>query len=390
MRLNVWKAALVGLGISGMPAASAAVPERLVEVVQTPDGGIQPQAVIDAKGTVHLVYFKGEPAAGDLFYTRRERGARSFAPPLRVNSQPGSAVAIGTVRGGQLALGRGGRVHVAWNGSGKALPKNADGSSPMLYTRSDREGRAFEPQRDLMTKTTALDGGGTVAADDAGHVYVAWHGRGDDSIPGEAGRRMWVARSDDDGAEFAPEASAFDKETGACGCCGTRALADPRGTLYLLYRSATNFVGRDMYLLTAREAGARFRGNVLAPWKVSVCPMSTESLANAPTGVLAAWETDRRVSFVRIDPESGQPSSPVTPPGRGDRKHPAVAGNAQGETLLAWAEGTGWQKGGALVWQLFDRSGRPMAEKGRIEDGIPIWGLPTVVAKPDGNFLIIH
>ena len=398
MRSNVWTGVLaglcVGLGISGIPVVSRAAagdaPKRLVEVVETPGGGIQPQAAIDSRGTVHLVYFQGEPAAGDLFYARLEPGARSFDPPIRVNSQAGSALAVGTVRGGQLALGRGGRVHVAWNGSGKALPKNAAGTSPMLYTRSDREGRAFEPQRNVMTKTTALDGGGTVAADEAGHVYVVWHGRGDDRVPGEAGRRIWVARSNDDGAAFAPEEAAFDKETGACGCCGTRALADGRGTLYVLYRAATNFVGRDMYLLSTRDAGSSFAGRVLAPWKVSVCPMSTESLANSPTGVLAAWETDRRVSFARIDPESRTPSAPVTPPGNGERKHPAVAGNARGETILAWAEGTGWQKGGALAWQVFDRSGRPTAEKGRIEDGIPIWGLPAVVAKPDGTFLILH
>ena len=40
-----------------------------------------------------------------------------------MNSQAGSAVAAGTIRGAHLALGRKGRVHVAWNGSGTALPK---------------------------------------------------------------------------------------------------------------------------------------------------------------------------------------------------------------------------------------------------------------------------
>jgi hypothetical protein len=133
-------------------------PQR-VDVLNSPDDGIQPQAVIERTGVVHLVYFKGEPGAGDLFYTRLAPGTADFAPPIRVNSERGSAIAIGTIRGAQIALGRGGRVHVAWNGSNKALPKNAFGSNPMLYTRSDPGGRAFERQRNPMRRTSALDGG---------------------------------------------------------------------------------------------------------------------------------------------------------------------------------------------------------------------------------------
>src|SRR5437867_12830795 len=48
--------------------------DKRVSVVKTPGGGIQPQAVVDAKGAPHLIYFKGEPGAGDLFYVRREAG----------------------------------------------------------------------------------------------------------------------------------------------------------------------------------------------------------------------------------------------------------------------------------------------------------------------------
>ena len=119
--------------------------------------------------------------------------------------------------------------------------------------------------------------------------------------------------------------------------------------------------------------------------------MSSASLAETGSGVLAAWETQGQVYFCRIDPQSHEASPPIAPPGgRGDRKHPAVAGNARGETILVWTEGTGWQKGGSLAWQVFDRSGRPIGPEGRIEDGVPVWGLATVVARPDGGFTIIH
>jgi hypothetical protein len=362
-----------------------------VQVLKAPDAGIQPQAVIDPGGTVHLIYFKGEAGAGDLFYVRGEPGTDEFTPPVQVNSQPGSAIAVGTIRGGQIALGREGRIHVAGNGSGQARPGNPSGGSPMLYTRSSKQGSGFEPQRNLMQRTTALDGGGTVAADGQGHVYVSWHGRPDNGPEGEAWRGVWIARSNDDGATFTPESPALDRPTGACACCGTRALFDRRGSFCMLYRAATAGIQRDMYLLSAGERGGPFKGISISPWRTGICPMSSESLADTKSGVLAAWETDGQVYFARIDPETMAVSPPMTPPGRGGaRKHPAVAANSRGELILVWTEGTGWQKGGALVWQRFNESGKPIGQQGRLKDGVPVWGLATVVARPEGGFLIIH
>src|SRR5438309_2140268 len=106
-----------------------------VALLKTPHHGIQPQAVVDGKGVVHLLYFTGAANAGDLFYSRREPGKADFSAPIKVNSHSGSAIAIGTIRGGQMAVGNNGRVHVAWNGSGQARPRGPGTGSPMLYTR---------------------------------------------------------------------------------------------------------------------------------------------------------------------------------------------------------------------------------------------------------------
>ncbi len=358
-------------------------------VVDVPDGGIQPQAAIDERGAIHLVFFKGEPAGGDLYYTRLEPGETRFTPRIRVNSERGSAIAIGTVRGGQIAIGKGGRIHVAWNGTNGAVPKNPLGGVPMLYSRSDTGRAVFEPQRNLMRRTAMLDGGGTIAADREGNVYVAWHGQSEDGGATETSRRMWVARSSDDGATFAPEAPAFERETGACGCCGTRGLVDSRGSLHLLYRAATGGSDRDMYLLSSDDHASHFRGVMIDHWRTTTCPMSTAEMADTSAGLLIAWETRGEVYFRRIGRETSQPPAIAPSGGRGDRKHPAVAGNVRGETILVWTEGTGWQKGGALAWQVFDRSGRPSGAIERLDGGVPIWGLATVVAAPDGGFTII-
>ncbi len=355
-----------------------------VEVLRTPDGGIQPQAVVDPTGTIHLVYFKGDPSHGDLFYVHREPKSGGFSKPVRVNSEPEAAVAMGTIRGAQLAVGRAGRVHVAWNGSRPDFKTE----SPMLTTRLNPATGRFEPQRNLMTRTRSLDGGGTVAADSEGRVYVAWHARGNDAPEGEVHRRLYVARSIDDGETFIPERIAGDRETGACACCGTRALADNNGNVYVIYRGASDGgKERDLILFTSHDHGDRFRGGPIGAWRINACPMSSASMAGAPGGPIAAWETAGQVFFAKATTDA----TPIAPPGEpGDRKHPAVAVGDDGRILLAWTEGTGWQRGGSLVWQVFDKSGRPMDVKGRVDRGIPVWSLPTAVTRPGGGFTVIH
>src|SRR5262245_36077521 len=266
--------------------------DDIVDLIRTPNGGLQPQAVADASGAMHMVYFAGEPSAGDVFYVRRERGKEDFSSPIRVNSQLGSAIATGTIRGAHIAVGRNGRVHVSCNGSNQASPRGSENSAPMLYARMNDAKTAFEDQRNLMRVSHGLDGGGSVAADKEGVVYVAWHGAGEQK--GEEHRRVWLARSTDDGKTFAQETPAFADETGACGCCGMRAFVDPRGALYLLYRSATNMTERGMFLLTSTDKGKSFRGTRLDNWELTACPMSSVTAANGDKQKVAAWENDRQ------------------------------------------------------------------------------------------------
>jgi hypothetical protein len=116
--------------------------------------------------------------------------------------------------------------------------------------------------------------------------------------------------------------------------------------------------------------------------------MSSAAMCEAPSGALAAWETEEQVYFGRISPQAQEP---IEAPNKKDkRKHPAIAANAKGEVLLAWTERMTWNTGGALAWQLFDREGTPVVgSAGKIE-GVPAWSLVAAVAQPDGQFLIIY
>ncbi len=374
---------VVAIALAGSFATTAFAEVR---VVQTPDHGIQPQAVVDEKGTLHLIWFKGEAMNGDAFYATRGPDGQ-FSKPIRVNSQPGSVVATGTIRGAHLAVDGDGRAHVSWMGSGEARPRPKQGA-PMLYARMNKAGTAFEPQRNLVTWATGLDGGGSVASDREGNVYVAWHAGPEGQDAGEEARGVFVAHSHDGGRTFAREARADVPGVGACGCCGMRAFADPEGNLALLYRAAHG-PDRDMRLLVSNDRGASFKAATLSQWPILTCPMSSATLASSSGKLLAATERDGKVMLNFIDPASPTSGKHIAPPAARRAKHATVAQNARGETLLAWAEGTGWKQGGALVWQTYDAAGKP-GRLERLSKGIPVWSLPSAVALPDGDFVLFH
>ena len=392
---------LPSAGILGLVSIASAIavdslpkqaPQPQVSVRRVPNGGIQPQAVTDSTGVVHLLYYSGNPAHGDLYYVTSADAGLTWSVPMRVNSQPETAIALGTIRGGQIAIGKNRRVHVAWNGSSKAEPhgrhdtETTQADAPMLYARLNNAHTAFEPERNLMMKTFGLDGGGTVAADMNGHVYVGWHGKDRGARSGESGRQVWIAISSDEGKTFSQERAAIDQPTGACGCCGMAMHSDSRGVVRTLYRSATEDVHRDIYLLTSGNRAQSFSNRKLDTWNINACPMSSMAFAERADEVAGAWETGGQVYFEKL---TDRDAKPISAPGPSkSHKHPRLAIGPNGETLLVWTEGTSWNKGGTIAWQLYDGAGRSGGETGNAS-GLSAWSFAAATATPKG-FLVVY
>lgn len=382
--LNVIALAL--LGACTLPALATpdteAVPE--VSTMRLPQGGIQPQVLTGANGSVHIVYYAGHPRQGDVFCISSTDGGTTFGDPIRVNSQEGSAtVSI------DAALGADGRVHVIWNGSGQAEPKAPGGTPPLLYSRLNDAGDGFDPQQNVIGARGHLDGGSAVAADNDGNVYVIWHAPIEGGH-GEPDRRVWVARSHDDGRTFETETAAEPTPTGACACCAVNAFADESGTLYVMYRIAEEVVNRDMHLLVSRDGGDSFEAEKIHPWKVGQCVMSTSSFVAANDVVYTAWETKKQVLFGRIDPKTNAVAEPIAAPGKPKmRKHPRLVAGKDGQMLMVWTEGLMWGRGGDAAWQIYDASGTPLlAENGHGSD-VPAFGGVAGFAT-DHGFTIVY
>lgn len=392
-RLLVVITALAALA-AAWSGASAARVRHDVRVVRVPSGGLQPQVKVDDRGVLHLLYFAGEPRAGDLFYTRSTDFGATFAAPVRVNTHPGSAIAVGTIRGGQLALGAGGRVHVAWNGSDAAVPRGvanpATGrpTAPFLYAAADSPVTRFSEERNLMQASYDLDGGGDIAADRAGRVYAVWHANGVADPAGEAHRQVWIARSPDQGATFARETAVERDRAGACGCCGLSVHTSERGGLDILFRSVRDVMTRDVHLLHADAEGSRFTESTVGTWQINACPMSSMAIDASGGRVRGAWESAGQVYFSVLG-DRGAVSPSAAPGEPAGRKHPRLATAATGDTLLVWTEGTAWARGGSLAWRLFDADGRPSADVAGAAPAVPAWSFAAVAATPTG-FVVIY
>src|SRR5215471_10136341 len=141
-------ARLLMLALSAASLGGGAPSGDRVALIGTPDEGIQPHALVDARGVLHMIYFKGDPAAGDLYYVQRPVGSSAFSSPLRVNSEPHTAIATGSVRGGHLAVGRDGWIHAAWDAA-RPIEQGGAKYTPMYYARLAPLARDFGPQRPI-------------------------------------------------------------------------------------------------------------------------------------------------------------------------------------------------------------------------------------------------
>ena len=320
-----------------------------------------------------MVYVVGEGRGGDLMYVTRGPGASTWSEPVRVNSEPGTVNGVGPIDGGQLALGRENRLHAAWF---QRRPIE------FFYTRTNEDGNGFEPQFGVAAGA-GVEAGPSIAADRAGNVFLFWHaGAGED-----AGRSVYMAVSRDAGTNFEPVRPVNPKAAGACNCCGLRALSDAAGTVYLSYRGAGANIRRGQRLLTSRDAGRIFTDELIHPWELGACPVSTTTLSEGPSGMTVAWETEGQVYFTGVE----QREVNVSPAGKAEtwQQHPAVAVNHSGETLLVWVEGAGLRSGGALHWQLFDAQGQPTSDESHGTEAVPAGSVPAALARSDGTFLVL-
>ena len=329
---------LLAAALAGGILATGGFRRDRVTVVRIPEGGRMPRAVGDGAGVIHLMYFDGVMSGGDILYAHRTPRASGWSEPHPVNSVPRSAVGVGPIDGGQLALGHDGRLHVVWFQTNPVR---------LFYTRSTVDRTRFESQRVLAEFASELfEATPTVTADSENRIFVLWHGatiRDADDVR----RAVYMMRSTGGGVVFDEPIAISPLAEGACGCCGIQALAHTDGTLAVSYRGARDNIRRGQRLLTSHDAGRTWTDTLLEPWEIAACPVTTTSIAAGPNALWVAWETLGQVKFAsHRAPERTLPPSGSS---RHRRKNPVIAVSASGETLVAWGDGPGFRARGTYV-----------------------------------------
>lgn len=355
--------AVLGTMLLCSPAVTAEDGARKVTIVPVRGLGLPVVARIDTQGTIHLLCDSQDGPR----YARSTDGGATFGPAMPV-VVGGSQTTGLEYSAWDMALGRGGRVHVAMstNAWKLKLPLEEWG---YFYASLDPGASAFSPVRNINRKPSE---GFSLAADDQGNVTACW-----------LSDRLYANVSHDNGETFAPSVE-LDRRYNPCNCCTTSAAYGEDGRLAVLYREETNNE-RDMYLVLWDQArGQMTRKRVSrTPWRIDGCPMTYYAISRDRGGFVAVWPTKGQVDFARLDGQ-GDPLPPEeirTPGGSGMRTGLLALSAPDGGTLVAW------KKDSRLGWQLYDDAGRPSGAPGSVES--PGHGAAGVVGK-DGRFILFR
>ena len=419
---------VASLGLAALAGAPAAqkLSEDMVIGVRCPDDGIQPRFVLDDEALLHLLYFKGDLEAGDLYYVTSDDYAKTFGEPIRVNTVRGTVDATNGVRGGRLAVGDSGRVHVVWFGTEGAeaafaamgdgdaeetSPGEGDeieeaGSRNFFYTRLREEGDRFERPRTLIDDPIELDAVPTLI-DGHGQVIVAWHSLGMvasenaeaevEAGDGELVRQIYYRISENQGRSFGDVQVAETGKYGVSEFCSMAGATQEDGTLFIVYQSKSGHT-RDMRMLVSVDRGGLFRSKAVDNWRYQKDVNTACSIGTGEKFLLTAYESHNKVYFTRIDPRRRQtlvPYQPREPKVKEAgakpawRGRPSAAGNQFKTGLIAWVEGDTKGVGERIVWQGFYFPERRNVGMGRFHE-IPSGTVPAVLVRPDQSFVILY
>jgi hypothetical protein len=357
---------------------------------KTPYGGIQPQAIVDASGTTHLLYYKGQPREGDLFYVTRAKEKNRFSRPLKVNSMAGSACCIGSIFRARMAKGSDGIVHVLWNGSfsfvKKQWEKKGKQRTPeeftyLFYTRLDDDRKSFRPQVNLNHNTYGLDGNGSITVDRNGTVHVFWHAH----VKGRPDRMAFTIRSTDNGKSFSVKTPITREPLGACECCTMEAFSSSDGLLYVAYRT-TEKTSRNVVVFSS-DVGSGWLKVQRHQWNIVACPASTFAFAEGDRRVYVAWENEGHVYL--NDVRSKAPPENVSISSKSG-KYPSLAINAKGDRLISWSTETGWGKGGFVQYRVTTRSGAVSSQGTGPGHSPAANSFSSACALPSGDFIVFY
>jgi hypothetical protein len=319
-----WLIALSTCLASNTPAEGGESP-RIV-ALKTPPDVHEPQAAIDAKGRVFVVYATPKLVSMSV---SNDSGA-SFGDPIAVGAI--GKISVGMRRGPRVAATPNAVVVSAIGG---AVGDGHDGD--LVAWRSTTSGVSWLSAVRVSTYPgSAREGLHAMTAGPKGQVACAW-------LDVRSGKmEIYAAVSNDEGASFGENRLVYHSPDGSvCQCCHPSIAFDAQGMLYVMFRNELDGA-RDMYITESKDGAKTFskaRKLGTGTWKIAACPMDGGALSiDADGRVTSMWRREHTV--YKSDALAANASEEKL----GDGEQPSI-GSGTGGSYCAWLT----HRGGELL-----------------------------------------
>jgi hypothetical protein len=290
-------------GGAASAAASVESAAAAVRRVQVSAEGAEPSVSAATDGSVYVAWVAHRPGAeADVYVARYGREGAPAGLPVRVNHAAGEVAAW---RGDppDVAVAPDGTVYVAWTGRAGGA-----GHATTLYLSASHDGgKSFAPPVRVNDDTKAcVHGMHSLAVGRDGRVYLAWLDERNLPPPepdepgaakpggmhGEQNREVYFAASSDGGRTFARNRRVASE---ACPCCKTALAVGPEGRVYVGWRQVLPGDFRHIAVASTVDGGETFDAPVVVSddrWELRGCPVSGPALAAGDVGSLRVlWYT---------------------------------------------------------------------------------------------------
>jgi hypothetical protein len=371
---------LLGVVILGMRGA---VQAPFVTTLAVPDRANATPSIA-ADGSRVAVAWSAREASGktDIYVATSGDGGRTFAEPVRVNDEPGTARVGGEMPPRVALSGR--AIDVLWTSRGTA--------TTIRVARSDDGGRTFGASRELQRGGAPGDRGWpAISVDERERLHAIWldhrglaeaggsrhvHGGAVDA----AEKRDGVAIAQKSGLYYAGSQGEREIAKGVCYCCKTALASTPNGRIFAAWRHV--FAGniRDIAFTSSRDGGRTFAPFVRVSqdnWQLDGCPDDGPSLAVDEHGAAhLVWpavvsEPEPHKAIFYASTRNGRTFTPrvrVSEAGQ-NGAHPQIALDPLGQVFVVWDGIVAGQR------RLF------ISERGRFAKGA--FRPPVAIGSPD-------
>lgn len=397
----------VALAVTVVAAALSESPIRLAVA-----GRANANVSLAARNAFVVAVWSGALPSGsvDVFSAVSRDGGRSFAAPVRVNSDPGR-VSVNGEQPPRLAL-------VARKTAAQSPPEivvvwTAKGpQGTLLMTSVSRDGgRTFAPAAPVPdTDAPGNRGWENIAADSAGRVHITWL---DHRALAKDGAQTAMSHHDighsakTDGVAMAQQSKLYYGTLatagspvrpitgGVCYCCKTAVTPIAAGGVALAWRHVYPGNFRDIAFTVSRDGGRTFATPVRVSedgWQLEGCPDDGPAMAVDRDGTIhLAWPTlvagngkDATTGIFYARSRDGLRFSPrVAVPSEGTPHHPQLTSRSDGSIALAWDEVINGSRRIAFATGTAGRDGR-VAFTRRMLSGLETGMYPALAVASDG------